>query len=277
MVKEIDCVFKKQQGILTMTAVGLEIRIQSEVKFSIPFKFIENTLQSKGDKKILKIIYKTNSGSDNVSITFKNDQDRQLTIIAIKNGLAAGHTAPDTPGTLNSGPIGQTTLSDLEIQSRQKLLQENPQWRQLHLNLVIKQKLLTEQEFWQDRQEILNQQHFLSTQRKGLSSVILADIKPTGEGKEIKYSLNGDIIHSIFIHYPQVHKAYLDNVPDKQSEKEFWEKYFSSKYFHRNRIVQMTGADDIFAKYMQDDDQASKIHPDIDFKSNNIVRIFFDY
>ena len=210
----LKCFIKKQQGILTLTNFGLEFRIQDDLKYAIPFKIIENTLQSKGEKKILKIVYKQNEVEANLSITFKDDDDRQQTIVAIKNGISV------IP-TLGGGPTptaGHPSLSDLEIQSRQQLLQENQEWRQLHLNLVVKQKLLTEQEFWQDRQEILNQQHFLSTQKKGTSSMMLADIKPTGEGTEIKYSLNADIIHSIFIHYPQVHKAYLDHVPDKVND-----------------------------------------------------------
>jgi transcription initiation factor TFIIH subunit 1 len=69
--------------------------------------------------------------------------------------------------------------------------------------------------------------------------------------------LTSDIIHSIFTQYPGVYAAFQDHVPDKLTEKEFWKKYFSSKYFHRNRVSQSKQAQeqDIFSSYMslQDD------------------------
>jgi transcription initiation factor TFIIH subunit 1 len=83
----------------------------------------------------------------------------------------------------------------------------------------------------------LQDQSWLASQRRGPSSALLSDIKPSSsEGTDLKYTLNAEIIHSIFIQYPAVHRAYQDNVPDKISEKEFWTKYFSSQYFYRKRL-----------------------------------------
>ena len=52
-----------------------------------------------------------------------------------------------------------------------------------------------------------------------------------------------------------VQKAYLEHVPVKMTEMEFWTAYFQSKYFHRNRVgaVRESGKGDIFEKYMEMD------------------------
>jgi transcription initiation factor TFIIH subunit 1 len=89
----------------------------------------------------------------------------------------------------------------------------------------------------------LQDQSWLASQRRGPSSALLSDIKPSSsEGTDLKYTLNAEIIHAIFIQYPAVHRAYKDNVPDKISEKEFWTKYFSSQYFYRKRLGAASGS-----------------------------------
>ena len=97
-------------------------------------------------------------------------------------------------------------------------------------------------------------QQWIASQKKGHSSISLADIAPDeADGSDVKYTLNPEIIHSIFTQYPGVYKAYKDNVPDKISEKEFWTKYLASKYFHRNR-VSAKETSDLFDEYMNEDE-----------------------
>lgn len=130
---------------------------------------------------------------------------------------------------------------------------------------------MTEEEFWSSRKTLLEQQHFVSSQKRGTSSALLADINPEdGEGSDIKFTLNANIIHSIFTQYPGVHQAFLDHVPDKFSEKEFWTRYFSSKYFHRNRGATNKAQQDqdIFAPYMGQGENTA-LHPNLIFNSTN--------
>lgn len=103
--------------------------------------------------------------------------------------------------------------------------------------------------------------------RRGTTSASLADVKPTvHDGTDVKFTLTPDIIHSIFIQYPnskkdntlnllQVHKAYKEQVPDIQSEKQFWKSYFQSKFFHRTRGQSQPNdkLSDIFENYKEDD------------------------
>ena len=71
----------------------------------------------------------------------------------------------------------------------------------------------------------------------GVSGSFLSDIKPQADGANgIKYNLTVDVINSIFKTYPAVKKKHFENVPAKMSEQDFWNRFFQSHYFHRDRI-----------------------------------------
>jgi len=111
----------------------------------------------------------------------------------------------------------------------------------------------------------------------GVSASFLADVKPQADGcNGLRYNLTYDTIQSIFVTYPagevlngfsllatdsklicnfSVKKKYLEKVPDKLSEKEFWTMFFQSHYFHRDRVNQGGSSKDIFADCVKKDDQ----------------------
>lgn len=88
----------------------------------------------------------------------------------------------------------------------------------------------------------------------------MVDPKPeTGEGGEIRVKITATMIREIFETFPEVARAYGENVPDKLDEQQFWTRYFQSKLFNRNRstnrqAVSTIKDDPIFDQYLGDED-----------------------
>ena len=55
----------------------------------------------------------------------------------------------------------------------------------------------------------------------------------------IHYNITSEIIEAIFQTYPAVKRKHFECVPNKLSEEEFWQRFFQSHYFHRDRISSM--------------------------------------
>lgn len=90
-----------------------------------------------------------------------------------------------------------------------------------------------------------------------MSGAFLADIKPQTDGcNGLKYNITPDIIECIFKTYPAVKKKYIENVPTKLSESQFWTKFFQSHYFHRDR--KYAESKDLFTECGKIDDQEMK-------------------
>ena len=61
----------------------------------------------------------------------------------------------------------------------------------------------------------------------------------------VRYNLTAELMSSIFRTYPSVKQKHLKYVPAKYTESEFWTKFFSSHYFHRDKTN--LDAKDMFA------------------------------
>jgi transcription initiation factor TFIIH subunit 1 len=109
----------------------------------------------------------------------------------------------------------KTRLTPGDIKCQQALLQE-PDIKLIHKELVDG-RFITETDFWTAYDSKLQDERFKLEQRKGQSNSSLVDIRPAQDtdANELKYTLNPEIIHSIFMQYPSVHKAYKDHVPEK--------------------------------------------------------------
>jgi transcription initiation factor TFIIH subunit 1 len=147
-------------------------------------------------------------------------------------------------------------ISPIEIKIRRALLAKNAPLASLHRELVIS-GVLSEEEFWENRKNQLDDQLIQLTQPKAQSSGWV-DIKAeTNEGQGSKYTLTPEIIHSIFLQHPLVQKAYDEHVPANMSEESFWKRYFGSRYFHRNLNASQSGqstSDELFDKLLEQDD-----------------------
>lgn len=107
-------------------------------------------------------------------------------------------------GASSTATQAAADISVEDIKRRQNLLAQNAQLRRLHRDLVISEKLLSEEEFWSIRGGLLEEQAERDKQQTGLSSEIIHDIRPSsGDGQDLKYTLTPEIIQSIFLHHPK--------------------------------------------------------------------------
>ncbi|XP_057381031.1 general transcription factor IIH subunit 1-like [Daphnia carinata] len=148
-----------------------------------------------------------------------------------------------------------------DLEEKKLFLSENPQYRQLYMDLV-KSNVISAEEFWSDHatQFIKQQQETKNATQQdvGISASFLADIKPQTDGCNggVRYLLTSDVMASIFRTYPSVKQKHLKCVPNKMTEEEFWKKFFSSHYLHRDKNINDTK--DLFTDCGKQDEQVLK-------------------
>ncbi|KAN0007336.1 hypothetical protein ACTFIU_000535 [Dictyostelium citrinum] len=159
--------------------------------------------------------------------------------------------------------LKQPSLSEQQIKQRVILLQSNKELRELYEQMVNKDKVITESDFWESRKSMLKNDSTRSEkQHTGMPSNLLADVRPSSETPNaVHYRFTPTVIHQIFIQHPSVEKAYKANVPLKISEQNFWKKYVQSKYFYRDRSSANAPPvdDDLFSKYETDEQNKIRI------------------
>ena len=76
-----------------------------------------------------------------------------------------------------------------------------------------------------------------ATQRPGLANARDADVKGArdGRGDVVTATLSNEKMHRIFSERPAVRAAFLENVPKKMTEREFWTRFLRSEYFKAAR------------------------------------------
>ncbi|WVF71377.1 hypothetical protein IAT40_006181 [Kwoniella sp. CBS 6097] len=193
-----------------------------------------------------------------------------------------GVSTPNLPPAVRAGREKQYKL-------RQKVLKKNPTLRMLHRELVLG-KQITEEEFWDGREALIQAEEMAYAQKPGRASRLLDDRfdldagrkgKSTGgTGVGIKTAENGPVIlklskeltREIFEEFPVVQDAYARYVPGI-SETEFWSRYFTSQLWERHRASVRKSAvdessrkkDDIFDQYLEEPDwniQPRQAQPD---------------
>lgn len=116
--------------------------------------------------------------------------------------------------------------------TRSALLAANSALRQQHKYLVTETSTVSEDDFWQTHQHLLEDEfaRISGMARAGTSSVLQSHLPSSG-----RVTLGVQEMRQIFILYPAVHKAYEEKVPLELSDEQFWRKYLESEYFHRDR------------------------------------------
>ncbi|WVY96018.1 hypothetical protein V8G54_028169 [Vigna mungo] len=161
--------------------------------------------------------------------------------------------------------ISEEQLSSAEMTLRIKLLQEDSKLQTLHKELVASGKL-TESEFWATKKKLLDQDESRKLkQRIGFKNSLIFDTKPMSDGRVIIlfgicldfYALPGNE-GTIFALKPAVHQAFLNFVPSKMNEVDFWNKYFKAEYLHstKNAVAAAAEAaeDEDLAVFLKDDE-----------------------
>ncbi|XP_010463493.1 PREDICTED: probable RNA polymerase II transcription factor B subunit 1-1 [Camelina sativa] len=136
-------------------------------------------------------------------------------------------------------------LSNKELELRFKLLRENSELQRLHKQFV-ESKVLTEDEFWATRKKLLGKDSIRkSKQQLGLKSMMVSGIKPSTDGRtnRVTFNLTPEIIFQIFAEKPAVRQAFINYVPSKMTEKDFWTKYFRAEYLYSTKNTAVAAAE----------------------------------
>ncbi|KAJ2720139.1 RNA polymerase II transcription factor B subunit 1 [Coemansia sp. Benny D115] len=174
---------------------------------------------------------------------------------ADSSAAAAGSSAGAGGSDYKKLVIGTPPASADEIKLRQDVLSKNAELAKLHKTLVVS-GLIPEDEFWSTRKHILEAQAIQLQLRKGESSTWL-DLAPTTQASgDFKYTITPNVARRIFREYPQVKRAYIDNVPHKVNEKQFWKRFVASQFFNRGRSADSAkgNRDPIFDKCSLEED-----------------------
>eukprot|EP00188_Purpureofilum_apyrenoidigerum_P000532 Plantae.Rhodophyta-Purpureofilum_apyrenoidigerum.ctg12353.p1 GENE.Plantae.Rhodophyta-Purpureofilum_apyrenoidigerum.ctg12353~~Plantae.Rhodophyta-Purpureofilum_apyrenoidigerum.ctg12353.p1 ORF type:complete len:464 (+),score=82.35 Plantae.Rhodophyta-Purpureofilum_apyrenoidigerum.ctg12353:117-1508(+) len=145
----------------------------------------------------------------------------------------------------------ENNISSAEFKRRGDILKGSEEARQLYERLV-EGGLVSDAHFWK----------FFSM-KFSRSSLSKADYRPLDMKRGVPTTREDEAIESgtteatfkltpakrnqIFLQYPEVRLAYRANVPQKMDERQFWEKYSRSRYFHKTGTA--TEADKLFAQY----------------------------
>ncbi|KAM3334678.1 hypothetical protein ACQJBY_029237 [Aegilops geniculata] len=175
--------------------------------------------------------------------------------------VPARTNVPPEKSAVSTGP---EQLSSAEMERRMKLLREDSELQKLHKKFVLG-NILQESEFWATRKNLLDDEtNKASKQKPGFKSAMLADVRPSADGQtnKVTFSLTTEIIHQIFAEKPAVHRAFLDYVPKKLSEKDFWTKYCRAEYLLRTKNTLAAKAeaadDEELAMFLKNDDILAK-------------------
>ncbi|ETV93639.1 hypothetical protein, variant 4 [Aphanomyces invadans] len=281
----VKCTEKKEGGkkeevpavILLREALWMKTATR---KLSIAFKDIQDlqvnaagASATKAARFLMRFRVRSQPPISTFILEFANNDDLQRTKLQLSHCISSW-----TPPSQQSTSRGEG-VSEAELKLRQQLLQKHPNTlKRQYTDMVTGSKripqglrpiassykhfvggLISENDFWNlpcRKQLLLTEQS--KRQRTGKTSEILSDVQGENQsgGKSVKYNLNPEIIHQIFVQYPVVYLAYQEQVPDKMTGLEFWGLFVKSKYAHRDKNSLANGGahalgqpEDLFTRY----------------------------
>eukprot|EP00999_Lentomonas_sp_LEN2_P000694 NODE_168_length_2015_cov_54.108051_g144_i0.p1 GENE.NODE_168_length_2015_cov_54.108051_g144_i0~~NODE_168_length_2015_cov_54.108051_g144_i0.p1 ORF type:complete len:582 (+),score=87.71 NODE_168_length_2015_cov_54.108051_g144_i0:102-1847(+) len=150
---------------------------------------------------------------------------------AVARSPASTENDQDTPNSVNGSSQPKQPLPPPDTRKLEELvLSQNPELREIYNELVVT-GVVSHRAFWSKRQNLISNAY---KSKQGLPTQSLADA-PTNSHRT-HYDVTPQMMAAIFKLHPAVHKAYIDNVPDKITAQEFWLAYFKSEFFHQDRM-----------------------------------------
>ncbi|XP_047058897.1 general transcription and DNA repair factor IIH subunit TFB1-1-like [Lolium rigidum] len=222
---------------------------------------------SKPTQPLLNLLHNSDKGGGYI-FEFDNVGNRDLCrdFVARLFGKHQG-TVPPTPNGVppkSTASTGPEQVSSAEMERRMKLLREDSELQNLHKKFVVC-NILQESEFWTMRKNLLDSEvNKAPKQKPGFKSVMVADVRPSSDGKTNKVTFHPttEMIDEIFAEKPAVHRAFLDYVPKKLSEQDFWTKYCRAEYLLRTestlRAKAEAAGDEELAMFLKNDDILAK-------------------
>ncbi|CAN1176692.1 General transcription and DNA repair factor IIH subunit TFB1-1 [Linum perenne] len=251
----------------------------SASKLDMQFKYIKNHKYTKEGSKKEAMLNLTSVQGASYIFQFDSYEDLYICREFLGRALSQQAETPKAPNLSADSQIPSQQPSTDELLSRVRLLQEN-RWSQFFCSFEL-QKLhkrfvgdgvLTEAEFWATRKKLLEHDcNRKSKQRVGLKSSMLAEAKPIIDGRtnRVTFNLTPEIVREllqIFAEKPAVHEAYLEYVPSKMEDKDFWTKYCRAEYLQRSKNIHAA-----IAEAAEDEGLAIFLKPD-DILSNETRR-----
>nr|XP_027107205.1 general transcription and DNA repair factor IIH subunit TFB1-1-like [Coffea arabica] len=248
-------------GVLKMTKDRFTFMANdpsSPVKLNVEFRTIKGHKFTKdGTKQALLNLTQDQGG--NYIFEFENFPDRNVCKDFVASAIALSGEAGRTVPEKSAVPIQDEQLSAAEMERRIKLLQEDSDLQKLHKQFVIG-GILSEAEFWATRKKLLEQNYSRRPKQRVALKNDMWSTKPLADGQSnrVTFNLTPEIILQIFAEKPAVRQAYLNFVPNKMTEKEFWTKYSRAEYLHSTKNVIAAAAeaaeDEELAVFLKQDD-----------------------
>lgn len=215
---QVNDVRYKKDGTLYLMAERLGWMPNTKNNFTISHKYSDIKTQKispEGKAKIqLQIVL---HNGDTTTFQFASLEDRTL----VKDALLI--ILPQFKGKMPK-----------DREKKAALLSKNPNLLQLYKDLV-ETKIVSADDFWSQFDEHSGNTVELEsdTQEVGVSADFLAGIPLNG--KQVKGNVSAETLWAILKTFPKVAKKHQELVPIKMSETEFWNKFFQSRYFNRDR------------------------------------------
>ena len=156
------------------------------------------------------------------------------------------------------------------------MLDANPDLGRLFKQLVIQDRRLSEAEFWDGREHLLEEEQFVTGgQRKGRNAQPVDPRPQATTSGDLRISITAEVISEIFEQYPVVQRAYSENVPPLK-EAEFWNRYFQSRLFSQYRSSARSSGevyrpDAIFDRYLGEEDDELEPRHAVDDPVNRLL------
>uniref|UniRef100_A0A6G1S720 General transcription factor IIH subunit 1 n=1 Tax=Aceria tosichella TaxID=561515 RepID=A0A6G1S720_9ACAR len=212
--------YKKGDGVLYLMGERLAWMPNSKNNFALSHKYSDIKMQKispEGKAKIqLQIVLQT---GDNTTFQFANLEDRT----AVKDALL--QILPQFKGKMPK-----------DRERKALILSKNPNLLQLYKDLV-ETKIISVDEFWSQFASDTDIGDTQMEQEVGVSANFMSGIPLNG--KQVKGTVSAETLFAILKTYPKVAKLHQELVPTKMTETEFWNKFFQSRYFNRDRTKDM--------------------------------------